>query len=291
MASRIRYLSKYVRAKFISDCRYVRERYRRYHGVYPEFNQPNKFTEKIAKRMISHEHRYLSPFVDKLMAREYVRSVVNESILVPLIAVYHKAEDINFDVLPEKFVLKCAHDSRSTIVCNKQEINTRAVVRWLSLRQKQDYYYINRERQYKGVFPTVLCEEYIDVYVDSQRECIPEMLRFHCFNGQCSYVEADFTDDDNNQTSNVYDRKWNLQPFTMGLLNNSNKDIKVPEVFLECLNVADIVAGNFDYCRVDLFCAIGKVYFSEITFTPECGRLKFMPREWDEVFGQLWKYG
>jgi len=129
---------------------------------------------------------------DKLAVRAYVSSRTKRVKTVPLIGVYSRASQIDFSALPDKFVLKCNHDSGSTIICtNKAQFNYREACIKLSLALKKNLYYTTREWQYKNIAPSILCEPLIDLFDDADRNITPEMLRIHCFHGVAHYIEAD----------------------------------------------------------------------------------------------------
>lgn len=284
----IEYRFKIIRCALSSDKRYKEEKFRKDFGVYPDLKSPRRFNEKIICRMLYDNNDMYPLLADKVNVRKYVSEKIGPQYLVPLIGIYKKFEEIDFNKLPEKFVIKCSHDSQSCIVCknhtNFSILDARMKIKFCLSR---NMYHTTREKHYKTIHPYIICEEYIDVFRESCRNLTPELFRIHCFNGSPHYIEADFTDDQGREYVNIYNSHWQRQEVTVGyppLLCN----IKRPFELDELLHLSRILAKEFDYCRLDWFIANGKIYFSEYTFTPCAGRMQFNPVSFDYIFGALW---
>lgn len=148
-------------------------------------------------------------------------------------------------------------------------------------------YYTTREWQYKNIQPVILCEMYLDIFFNKDRNVTPEMLRVHCFHGVACFIEDDFTDSDGNGFINVYDRSWNLQAFQMEYPNTSFL-VNESESFQQSVIAAQELAKEIDYCRVDLMLKGEDIYFSEITLSPKRSKLKITPAIWDTKLGSMW---
>lgn len=258
-------------------------------GITPDIKSPTTLSEKICHRLVYDHNNLYTMLADKLAVREYVASRTTRVKAVPLIGVYRSFSHIDFSTLPDQFVLKCNHDSGSTIICtNKDQFNYRQARKKLTLALKKNLYYTTREWQYKNITPVILCEPYVDLFNNADRNSTPEMLRIHCFHGVAHYVEADFTDDHGREFINVYDRHWNLQPFQMEYPNTPVAPGE-PKLFREALLAAQELAKGLDYCRVDLMLKSDEIYFSEITLSPKRGKLRITPLEWDTKLGDIWQ--
>ena len=258
-------------------------------GITPDIKSPTTLSEKICHRLVYDHNNLYTMLADKLAVREYVASRTTRVKVVPLIGVYRRFSHIDFSILPDQFVLKCNHDSGSTIICtNKNQFNYRQARKKLTLALKKNLYYTTREWQYKNITPVILCEPYVDLFNNADRNSTPEMLRIHCFHGVAHYVEADFTDDRGREFINVYDRHWNLQPFQMEYPNTPVAPGE-PKLFREALLAAQELAKGLDYCRVDLMLKSDEIYFSEITLSPKRGKLRITPLEWDTKLGDIWQ--
>ncbi|EPO1789111.1 ATP-grasp fold amidoligase family protein [Cronobacter turicensis] len=276
------------RTVFSSDLKFHTGRLREITGYCPDIKTPSTLSEKICHRLVYERDDLYTLLADKLAVRDYVHAKTQRVKTVPLIGVYIRAEHIDFTKLPGKFVLKCNHDSGSTMVCtNKEAFNHHKSVYKLKLALKKNMYYTTREWQYKNIKPCILCETYIDVYAGADQSTTPEMLRIHCFHGEASFIEADFTDAQGNGFVNVYDRYWQLQPFRMEY-PNTPEAIREPALFHQAILAAQELANGIGYCRVDLMLTKAHIYFSEITLSPRRGKLTITPVEWDAKLGRRW---
>jgi len=284
----IEYLIRKCRSFLMTDLNFHTSRLKKISGKDPDIKSPTTLSEKICHRLVYDRNDLYTMLADKLAVREYVTSRTKRVKTVPLIGVYNKASQIDFTTLPDKFVLKCNHDSGSTIVCkNKAQFNYREACKKLDFALRKNLYYTTREWQYKNITPMILCEPFVDLFDEADRNTTPEMLRIHCFHGIAHYVEADFTDSNGHGFINVYDRQWNLQPFQMEYPNTSVEPGE-PVLFRQALLASQELADGIDYCRVDLMLKKHEIYFSEITLSPRRGKLTITPREWDARLGKIW---
>ncbi|MFS9772237.1 ATP-grasp fold amidoligase family protein [Enterobacter chuandaensis] len=283
------YLIRKCRSYFMTDLNFHTARLKKTSGRTPDIKSPTTLSEKICHRLVYDHNNLYTMLADKLAVREYVASRTTRIKAVPLIGVYRRFSHIDFSILPDQFVLKCNHDSGSTIICtNKDQFNYRQARKKITLALKKNLYYTTREWQYKNITPVILCESYVDLFTNADRNSTPEMLRIHCFHGVAHYVEADYTDDRGREFINVYDRYWNLQPFQMEYPNTPVAHGE-PKLFREALLAAQELAKGLDYCRVDLMLKSDEIYFSEITLSPKRGKLRITPLDWDTKLGDIWQ--
>ncbi|EKT64776.1 ATP-grasp fold amidoligase family protein [Providencia burhodogranariea] len=285
---KVEYLFKKLRSIVVSDKLYLTNKFIKNIGYTPNFNDPKSFNEKVNYRMLNDRNPLYTQLADKLSARNYVSQKIGEQYLVPILAAYNCAEEINIDKLPERFVLKCNHDSGSSIICqNKAEFDLQKAKDKLSFHLKKNLYYITRERHYKNIPAKIICEQYIDLFANKNRKLVPETCRIHCFSGKPIYAEVDYTDEFGNEYINIYDTQWQLQPMTFGY-PNMLEPIPEPALFQEMLRLAQRLVSPFDYCRADFLMSDQRLYFSELTFAPSAGRTKIQPLSWDFRLGELW---
>lgn len=289
IAKYLEYHLKVARSFLISDARFHKQRLRRVLTREPDLIHPVTLNEKMCYRLLYDRKPLYTQLADKLAVRQYVTSRTDEVIMAPLIHTFKNTKEIDFNALPNAFVLKCNHDSGSTIICkDRAAFDIKAALVKLDLAMKKNMYYCTREWQYKNITPTILCEAYIDLFEGRDRSMTPEMLRIHCFDGNASFIEADFTDELGREYVNVYNRKWQLQPFQIAYPNHP-VSIPEPALFYRALSAAQALAKDIDYCRVDLMLKDDSLYFSEITLTPQRGKLDITPREWDAKLGAMWQ--
>lgn len=284
----IEYLLRKFRVCITSDLAFHTAKLKKISGDSPDIINPSTLNEKICHRLVFDHNPLYTMLADKLAVREYIFKKTKLAKTVPLIGVYNRIDDIDFCKLPDKFVLKCNHDSGSSIICTDREnFDYFKALNKLKILLKKNMYYTTREWQYKNIPPSIICEMYIDLFYDRKTKLIPEMLRIHCFHGVACFIEADFTDEEGREFINVYDKSWDLQPFMMEY-ENTPEPVHEPELFQNALIAAQEIASEIDYCRVDLMLKENDIYFSEITLSPKRGKLQITPDIWNAKLGELW---
>jgi len=284
----VEYLFRKCRGMMTSDLYFHTAKLNKASQTFVNLKKPITLSEKICHRLVYDRNALYTLLADKLAVREYVRTRSQLVQVIPLIGVYHRAEDIDFSRLPAKFVLKCNHDCGSTVICtDRDNFNPANTLNRLKLALKKNMYYTTREWQYKHITPVILCEMFIDLFSDRDKNVTPEMLRIHCFHGVACFVEADFTDKQGREYINVYDRSWRLQPFQM-VYPNTPGPVPEPESFHRAVTAAQELAKEIDYCRIDLMLKENEIYFSEITLSPKRGKLNITPAIWDAKLGDMW---
>ena len=290
LMKKLEYLLKKLRTIIISDKSYLTNKFTKKLGYMPNFRIPKSFNEKVNFRMLYDKNPLYTQFADKLAVRDYVSRTIGHEYLVPILAAFNHVNEINIDKLPKCFVLKCNHDSGSSIICqNKSKFDQNKAKEKLSFHLMKNLYYITREKHYKSIAPQIICEEYIDLFANKNRKLIPETCRIHCFSGKPVYAEIDYTDEFGNEFINIYDINWQLQPVTFDY-PNMLEPVPEPPLYKEMLRLAQILVTPFDYCRADfLMSDENTLYFSELTFEPNAGRTVISPLSWDFKLGELWE--
>ncbi|MCO8051281.1 MULTISPECIES: ATP-grasp fold amidoligase family protein [Proteus] len=283
----IEYYFKLFRTIVLPDRVYLKNKFIRNLGYQPNFKIPTSLNEKINARMLFDRNPIYTRLADKIKVRDYVIEKIGPHYLVPIINTYSHPDEIDITQLPSRFVLKCNHDSGSTIIClDKATFDIEKAKKKLQFHLKRNLYPVTREWHYKNINAQIICEEYIDLF-DTQNPMIPTTCRLHCFNGQPHYAEIDISDTKGNGYINVYDTNWQLQPITLED-PNTPKLIEKPTQFEIMLQLAAKLANGFNYCRVDFLMSENRLIFSEMTFTPNAGRIPIKPKEWDYKLGALW---
>ncbi|SCC19911.1 ATP-grasp fold amidoligase family protein [Kosakonia oryziphila] len=284
----IEYFFRKCRSLVISDLTFHTTRLNKVTGTHSDLKNPLTLSEKICHRLVFDHNSFYTLLADKLAVREYVQQRTKLVKTVPLIGVYNRVDDIDVNALPVQFVLKCNHDSGSSVICtDRNKFNFSNALKKLKFSLKKNMYYTTREWQYKNIKPVILCENYVDLFSGKDKSTTPEILRIHCFHGVACFIEADFTDDSDNEFINTYDRSWKLQPFQMEH-PNTPEPVPEPESFYDAITGAQELAKEIDYCRVDLMLKGKEIYFSEITLSPRRGKLKITPAFWDAKLGEMW---
>ena len=247
--------------------------------------EPKKFNEKLQWLKLNYYAR--NPLVvqcaDKYAVRNYIEECGYGYMLTNLLGVWECAEDIDWDSLPDKFVLKCTHGCAYNILCNdKKNFDKKAATKQLNSWLKENFAAFNVELHYEKIKPRkIICEEYLgDVIVD---------YKFFCFNGEPKffYVSSDL----------VHDRQaemgfFNMDGSKMSLIRDDYKDIgniKLPSSFSEMVEISKRLSKDFPFVRVDFF-LIDKIYkFAELTFTPGACMIPLNPKKYDVEWGKMLK--
>lgn len=227
--------------------------------------------------------------VDKHGVREYIKDTIGEEYLIPLIGVWNNPDEIDFDTLPNLFVLKCNHNSGLGMCIRKDKatLDISKVKVELGKGLKQDYYLTGgREWPYKNVPRKITCEKYMS---DGRSDLID--YKFYCFNGKPIYCQV-IAGRTSYETMDFYDEKWKLQDFTRF---DSSKTpfphavvkIDKPKSLSAMLRLATILSAGIPYVRVDFYEIDDRPYFGEMTFFPLSGFGEFTPAKYNEIFGDL----
>ena len=253
-------------------------------GKAPDFKDPKTINEKIhyLKLFRYAKDKYVAECADKVRVREVLKNKGLESILPGLIGIYDKAEDIDFDSLPEKFVIKCNHGCGYNIICkNRAELDRTECIKKLNAWMKEDYWKEYCELHYKNIEKKILIEEYLGDDI--------ETYKFYCFNGKPEFIYA-MTMNGDDHYIDFFDTEWkHMDVKRAGRPGVPDfTQIKKPEHLPEMLALAEKLSAEFPLVRVDLY-DLDKVYFSELTFTPAGGFLKLDPPETERIWGDRLK--
>lgn len=262
--------------------RQIRHAYQSIYGKELDTERPILFSEKLFTRMVQ-LNRHGSPLhtrlADKFRVRDYVRDKVGPEYLVDLLWHGEEPTKIPFDTLPAKCVIKTNHGSGGNIVL-EGKVDHESVIQKLQQWLEQNYYWEDREYQYYEIKPRILVEPFLD----DGAEDGPLDYRFWCFQGRTAVIQVDNHAHDINP---FYDTDWNKLDLTYRDVVKPC-DIARPNNLTDLLRVAETLATDFDFVRVDLYNLAGKIYFGELTFTPVAGRCKLKPESWDMRLGDKW---
>lgn len=247
-----------------------------------DLKNPQTFNEKIQWLKL---HDYPNnPLViqgaDKYRVRKYVEEKGLGNILVPLIGEWDDPDKINWDELPDKFVLKCNHGCAYNIVCSdKSTFDKEDAIKKMKKWMKEDFGAFNIETHYSKIVPHITCEEYLG-------ECITD-YKFFCFNGkpQYIYISSDLIHDRQAQIGFFY-----LDGKKMPLIRDDYAPMDIdqlPDFFEDMKRDAEVLCQDFPFVRVDFFIANNTYYFAELTFTPSGGMMPFNPPKYDLEWGKM----
>lgn len=245
-------------------------------------DDPQTFNEKIQWLKLYWRNPLITQCADKFLVRDYIAQHLDESFLPKLLGVYDNPYQIDFDALPDKFVLKVNWGSGQNVICkDKSRLDIPAAIKKLKtwLTRPHNHYYYSMEWGYKNIPPKIICEEYLD-FLDAA----PRVYKVMCFNGEPKVIQLVMDDKTPSETINYYDTQWNLLPFKQNYPTNS-AEIPRPKQLDQILEIAQKLSQPFPFVRVDLYEAPTRIYFSELTFYSDAGTALFDPPEWDKILG------
>ncbi len=252
--------------KFFGYESYVKLCFRDHFGYPLDLKNPKTFQEKIQWIKVFGDLERFSKYVDKYAVREFIKERIGEEYSIPLIGVYERAEDVDFDTLPDSFVIKATHGSSWNIVVkNKYELDQSQAREKMKKWINSNFYKVNGERNYKPLKGRILIEKYIE-----DNKMYIKDYKILCFKGEPKYI---IVEDHIEHKVNVYDLDWGKLPmsFTRG---NISFPIPKPKKLDEMVELSRKLSKDFPLVRVDFYHVNDKVYFGELTFTPtnEIGR-------------------
>lgn len=242
---------------------------------------PKSLNEKIQWLKLFDRKNYYSTLADKYEVREYVRKCFSSEILNEVYGVYNSFDEINFNTLPNSFVIKATHGSGWNIICdNKNELDLDSAKKDIEGWLKENYYSYGKEFVYKNIKPRIIVEKYLDF---SNGDSLYD-YKYFCFNGEPKFIQVDI-DRFTNHTRNLYDTTWKKIPCQLHY-QDTQKTISQPSNLSKMLEIASKLSKEIKFCRIDLYDLSDKVVFGEITFYPGNGLEKFNPEEYDFKFGE-----
>ncbi len=253
---------------------------------------PKTFNEKLQWLKLYNRKPEYTKMVDKYTAKEYVASILGEEYIIPTYGVWERFDDIDFEKLPNQFVLKCTHGSGDVIVCkDKSQLDIASAKAKMERSLKTNYYKLSREWPYKNVKPRIIAEKYME---DASKLDIAKKegeslndYKLMCFNGKmrCSFVcSGRFSKEGLHVT--FFDRDWNVMPFERSYPNVKD-GLPRPNNYEKMVELSERLSKNIPFVRVDFYEINGQIYFGELTLFPGGGFEKFSPSEWDEKIGDM----
>ena len=270
----------------VPDKLFVNSKYRLSLGRTIQWSKLERFTEKLQWIKLHDRNPLFTRLVDKYEAKKIVSKIIGNQYVIPTIAVFESTDDIDWDKLPNQFVMKCTHNSGTGLcICrDKTMLDKESAIENIRHGMKTSHYLGGREWPYKNVKPRIIVEQLMK---DDNGEDLKD-YKFYCFHGvpiYCQVIQGRSTQ----ETIDFYDMDWNHQPFiglNPSVSNAKNLDEK-PRNFEEMKKIASTLSENFKFARIDLYDIKGRVYFGEVTFFPFSGFGVFKPDSYDFKLGEL----
>ena len=265
------------------DEAYLRRKFKAKMGKPLDLDSPQTFNEKIQWLKLYNRKPEYTAMVDKYEAKKYVAERIGEEYIIPTLGVWDRFDDIDFDALPNQFVLKCTHDSGGLVICrDKKTFDYAMAKKKIEKSLKRNYYLIHREWPYKDVPHRIIAEQYME---DAKTSELRD-YKFFCFNGvaKALFIASERQKQGEETKFDFFDMDFKHLPFTNG---HPNADVlpEKPEKFDEMRVLAEKLSKNIPHLRVDFYEVDGNTYFGELTFSHFAGFVSFDPEQWDESFG------
>ncbi len=268
--------------RFLSDETFLKCRWFIKTGKKLNLANPQTYNEKLQWLKLYDRRPEYTQMVDKVEAKKYAASIIGEEYIIPTLGVYDRAEDIDFDALPNQFVLKCTHDSGGIVICtDKTKLDKQSAIKKLRKGLKKNYYIRNREWPYKNVKPRIIAEIFV---TDDEYGGLKD-YKFFCFKGEPKFMFL-LKDRGIDTRLNFYDLDFNKLPFERGY-PNFDDEMERPQAWEEMINLSKKLSHGIPQVRTDFYDVNGKIYFGELTFFPGTGLEKFEPEEWDKIMGDF----
>lgn len=256
-------------------------------GYWIDWKNPKTFSEKLQWLKLYNRKPEYTTMVDKYAVKEYVAKIIGEEYIIPTLGVWDTPEEINWEELPNQFVLKTTHGGGGggVVICkDKANFDKKTAIEKLNRSLKSCIYKSYRELPYKNVKRRIIAEQYME---DRESADLID-YKFYCFNGEPIYCQV-IRDRRSKETIDFYDVDWNHMPF-VGLnpiVKNGITQVVKPYNLENMLSICRELASQIPFVRVDLYSIQSKVYMGEITFYPASGMGVFTPQEWNYKLGEF----
>ena len=261
-----RFLTVHHILDWIPDKLYLRTKYRIYIGKKLNLQNPKTFNEKLQWLKLYDRKPEYHKMVDKYEVKHYVAEKIGSQYVIPTIGLWNKASEIDFETLPNQFVLKCTHDSGGVIICkDKNNADIDGIVKKLEKGLKTDYYLLGREWPYKGIMRRIIAEEYLE---DESNHDLKD-YKVLCFNGVPKLIELHTGRFTEHQTQDFYDTDWNKLSISQSNLPEFQKSSTIlpkPVNLDEMITLSRVLSKGIPHVRVDWYSIKGHLYFGELTF-------------------------
>lgn len=266
----------------MNDKDYIKIQFKKRMGYDIDFNNLNTFNEKLQYLKLYNRKDIYTKMVDKYEVKEYVKDKIGSDYIIKTLGIYNKFNEIDFNSLPNKFVIKCTHDSGGLVICkDKNKLDLKSTKEKIEDSLKRNFFYSRREWPYKNVKPRIIIEE----FMEEKGKNGLEDYKIFCFNGKPEFTLVCSNRNGKFKNTNFYDNKWNLLEFTREKHDNNKEGINKPKNFDKMLELAKTLSKDIPFVRVDFYEINNKLYFGELTFFPSGGYEGFRPKEYDKIIG------
>ena len=273
-------------AQLLPDTLFIKLKFRATMGYWPNLKNPKTFSEKLQWLKLYDRKPEYTQMVDKAEAKKWVAARIGDKYIIPTIGIWDTVDEIDWEKLPNQFVMKCTHDSGGIVICkDKKTLDIENAKQVLKHFQRRKYFYQNREWPYKNVKPRIIAEKYIEP--KTKTKDLPD-YKWYCFNGEPRFCQV-IQDRSNNETIDFFDTSWNHQEFC-GLNPAAVPAKTVPQKPLNLesqIKIARELSKEKPFSRIDLYDIGDSTFFGEITFYPASGFGAFKPEQYNKILGKM----
>ncbi len=280
--------------KAIPDTLFLKLHYRISCGKTLDLNKPKGFNEKLQQLKLCDRNPQYTSLVDKIEAKSIVAQMIGQNHIIPTLGIWDEFDDIDFAQLPDQFVLKCSHDSGGLVICrDKTRFDVRTARKIINKSLRRNFYWLGREWPYKNVKPRILAEQFmseIDISQGIEGKNTVELgltdYKFYCFHGTPKFLYiSKGLEDHSTALMSFVSMEWRYTEFQRSDFAGFQSLPEKPSKFEEMKEIASILSNGIPFVRVDLYEINGRVFFSEMTFSPSSGFALFSPPEWENIIG------
>ena len=273
--------------KLLPDRIYIQLMYYYHFHKFANLKNPKTFSEKMQWLKLYDRRPEYTIMVDKYAVKDYVAKKIGAEYVIPTFGVWNRPDEIDYDSLPNQFVLKWNHDSKSVVICkDKRVFNKNKALGKLQKGAEVNGYWYGREWPYKNVRPVIIAEEFLTQEEPHKNDLID--YKFFCFNGVPKFLQV-IQDRSTKETIDIFDMQWNKQEF-IGLssrVDHADVPPQKPVCFDKMVWVAQELSKDIPFSRIDLYCVNKHIYFGEITLYPASGLGMFRPEKWNTIIGDM----
>lgn len=286
-------------SRLLPDKLYLSLKFRMNFGRWPNWKNPQTFSEKLQWLKLYDRRPEYTQMVDKYAVKEYVAGIIGEEYVIPTLGVWDKPEEIEWDKLPDQFVLKTTHGggSEGVVICrDKTTFDRKKAIEKLNKSMQTDLYKVWREWPYKNVPKRIIAEQYIETKPELRYEkgkiAVPDLpdYKWYCFDGEPKYCQV-IQNRNTTETIDFFDTSWVHQEFVglNPLADNASEEPSQPEDLDVQIRIARELSKGIPFSRIDLYSIRGETLFGEITLYPNSGVGKFRPENWNIQLGEYIK--
>lgn len=275
---------EYHKRHYVDPEKYIFNVFRLRMGRELNLTNPTTFSDKLQWMKLYDHNPLYTKLVDKYEVKQYIAEKIGEQYVIPTLGVWDRVEDIDFDSLPNQFVLKCTHDSGGLAICkDKKTFDVKKAKKKLNKSLKRNYYYMGFEWPYKNVKPRIIAEGYME---DSKTKELRD-YKFFCFKGEVKalFIATERQKEGEDVKFDFFDADFNHLPLKQG---HENAQIipEKPKCFEQMKKLAAVLSNGLVQVRVDFYEVDGHVFFGEMTFFHHGGWTPFEPQKWDTIWGE-----